>query len=302
LIELKDVPRMLSQTQRFINSIRGLKLSQVPTTVGQFISDLKKGPDYIASHYLNLQFGWVPFIQDLVFTSQMKAKLDKKLTWLKKKNGKSVKRSVVLDKSEFSEGIPRTTAPESAWMPVLHDSLYSVRNGGSYSNPVLKSYRHKIWFEAKYTMLIPELLGKPWKDGYNSLAHDLLGLSLDPAILYKVYPWSWLLDWFTSVGDVVQNVTRRARHHIVAEYGYVMCSEDFTYAAPAHMIVMSGTFSSLSRLNGTAPEKVLDGVSKTVYAFRQREVANPYGFGITFASLSGYQWSILAALGLTRLR
>ncbi len=297
LIELKDLPRMLTQTKAFFRSIQGLKLSKVPKTVGEFLADLQKGPKYIGEHYLNLQFGWVPFLQDLLFITQMKDKVHKKMAWLTRKNGKGVRREVELDKGGFSENIPRNVSSTVTVFPTLSSFLYAPGMGLPMNYPILKTYDHRIWFAAKYKFWIPELAPNQYlKRDHLRLEAELVGLALDPTILYKVTPWSWLLDWFTSTGSVVQNIYLRAKYHVVAEYAYVMCRENFTYQAPGYIGVHTGTYAG----GWKDPDRFWTGVSSTIYEFRTREVANPYGFGLTYASLSAYQWSILAALGLTR--
>jgi len=301
LVELKDLPHMLTQTRDFLKGIRNIPLTRVPKTVGDFIHDLNNGAVHAGGDYLNLQFGWVPFIQDLVFLSQMKAKLRKKMVWLTNKNGKAVRRKIELDKAEFSENIDRFISEPGSMTPTLPTMLYDSNVVTSYSMPVRRDVYSRIWFSAKYRFYIPELANDPLLLGdHRLLEGELLGLALDPTILYKVTAWSWLLDWFTSVGAVIQNIYLRAKYHVVAEYAYVMCDESHTYSAPGRCTVHTGKASLSSGGNWSGVSRTLSGITTTKYTFHQREVANPYGFGITFASLSAYQWSILAALGLSR--
>jgi hypothetical protein len=299
LIELRDLPRMLLQTWKFLKTIQAMPLTRIPKTIGEFLSDVRNGTLQSSGHYLNLQFGWVPFIQDLVFITKMKAKLRKKMAWLKKQNGKSTKSVVILDKSDTTVDVPRSSDSVRNLLPPLDTYLYVGYSLGPFSNPIQKRSKRKIWYEAKYRFWIPEITGKQvdsWS--YIQLEAELLGLSLDPSILYKVYPWSWLLDWFTSVGTVVQNITMRSRHQVVAEYAYVMCSEDYTYYAPSVATVHTGNSISIGS-SWSGPDLTLSALTSVEYQFRTRRVANPYGFGIIDSSLSAYQWSILAALGLS---
>jgi hypothetical protein len=106
------------------------------------------------------------------------------------------------------------------------------------------------------------------------------------------------LDWFVNVGDVLQNVRLRADNHVVCEYAYIMCRETYDYSAPGYIDVHRGTYVSPGVFSGGKMR--LSGQTTTKYTFLQREAANPFGFGVTYASLSAYQLSILAALGLSR--
>jgi len=304
LIELKDFHGMISHTKTVVSDLakRGFSFSATRRTFGDFVSDLKKGPKYIADNYLNLSFGWLPFMQDFAAMLNYRENLLKKLAWLKSHNGKSVRRRITLDSGGFSENIARTLNNISSMAPVLSDlNLYAAGNG-TMSLPIKKSYDNKIWYVAKYRYYIPELAdGKAINlRDHRRLAANLYGIAFDPSIIYKVIPWTWLLDWFGNIGTVLQNIYFRARYHVVAEYAYVMSSEKYIYEAPGYIRVHSGTRTGTSPAVWSGPDMSLSCLTTTGYIFKAREVANPYGFGITYKSLSAYQWSILAALGLSR--
>jgi hypothetical protein len=306
IAELKDFPQMISHTAKALSGLRGRAFTRTTKNFQQFISDLKRGPKYIADNYLNVQFGWVPFVQDLNAAINYRENLMKKLRWLRRKNGKSIYRRVTLDSGGFSENIARNLAPLSTCSPVFVSSLYSGDNSTSKPFPILKTYSRKIWYVARYRLHIPELSGvAPLLRDHTRLKAQLYGLDLDPSIIYKVMPWTWLYDWFVSVGAILQNIYMNAKMQVVAQYAYVMASEAYQYDAPGRVSVNRGKYpvvisSSPLILGWSLPPLTFSGVSKTRWEFKQREVANPYGFGITFASLSAYQWSILAALGLSR--
>ncbi len=302
LLELKDLPGMVSQTKRGFQVLikNHFSLTSGIKTVRDFLKRVKSLPKNTGEAYLYGAFGLAPMLQDLLFLCKMQEKLDKKVTWLRRHNGKSVRRKIELDKGGFSEDIPRNVSPIVTVGPSQSTDLYAGGQGGAQPFPILKTYQRRIWFAAKYRYYIPELAKDPRSNSpiSGSLTAFLLGLSPDPSIIYKVMPWSWLLDWFVPVGSALSNVYNMSRYHVVNEYAYVMCSEDYTYQAPGHIVMHSGKLSPL--FQWVDPDWTFSGVSRTEYQFRQREVANPFGFGVTFASLSAYQWSILAALGLSR--
>lgn len=296
--ELKDFPRMVSQTMNGIRALasRGTTFSGV-TSIREFLKRLSSIPKRTGDSYLFGAFGLFPMYQDLLFLLKMKEKLDKKIDWLRRHNGKRYRRRVTLNEDGFSENIARTIAPSSSMYPALSSWLYGPGMNVNKSIPVLKTYQRRIWFVAEYRYFIPELVGDPRVKGPSRfLISDLLGISPDPSLVYKLTPWSWLLDWFTSVGAVLSNVYLRAKYQVIARYAYVMCRETFTYASPGYCDFQHGTYA------GGWPSGVVhhSGESRTVYEFRKREEASPYGFGLTYSSFSAYQWSILVALGLSR--
>jgi len=297
--ELKDLPGMVSQTMKGLKALasRSGPWTGVKTVREFFISAGRKARNS-GDAYLYGAFGVLPMLQDLLFLYKMREKLNKKLRWLHSHNGKSIRKSFELDSGGFSENIARSIAPSSQFTPVLASQLYPSGQNVAVNNPALKSYDRRIWFSSKWRFYIPEIVPSMF-EGFPSdgLSLDLLGLSADPSILYKLIPWSWLLDWFTSVGAAVSNIYTRIKAQVVAEYAYVMCKEHYSYTSPGNLSVRQGTSTGGP---WSLPDRKLSGASQTIYDFRQREVANPYGFGITYGSLSNYQWSILAALGLSR--
>jgi len=294
--ELKDLPRMVNQTMAGFRALKSLPSKLGGLTIGGALKGAPGGARSAGDAYLYGAFGIKPMLQDLLFLLGMAQKLEAKLAWLKRKQRSSVRAEIELSSSEYSENLPRTISPAGSMDPSMNSAYYAPGQTVNESMPILKSYRSRIWFSAKYELLIPELLPKAFGRLPKWLLYgDLLGLSADPSILYKLIPWSWLLDWFVSLGALLANIYMRARHHWVARYAYVMCEEHFDYAVPGHLTVRTGNVA-------VAPigTKKFSGVSHTLYDFKQREVANPYGFGVTFNGISPYQWSILVALGLSR--
>jgi hypothetical protein len=299
--ELKDLPGMVSQTKQGFRLLmkHHFSLTSGVKTVRDFLKRAKSLPKGTGDAYLYGAFGLYPMLQDLLFLLQMQQKLDKKIDWLRRHNGKAVRRKITLNEDGFSEDIPRNVSPFVTVGPTLSTDLYAPGQGSSQAFPILKTYQRRIWFAAKYRYYIPELAKDPRiNPPSGDLKRFLLGLSPDPSIIYKLMPWSWLIDWFVPVGSSLSNVYNMAKYGVIAQYAYVMCSESFTYQAPGKIILHSGKLSP--SFTWVSPDWTFSGVSRTEYEFRQREVANPFGFGVTYASLSAYQWSILAALGLSR--
>jgi hypothetical protein len=303
ILELKDLHSMVTHTAQAFSDLakRGFSFSATRRSFGDFLNDVKKGPSYMAEHYLNTTFGWIPFAQDLAAAFNYRDKLLKKLRWLRRHNQRSVRRKITLDAGGFSEAIPSTaTSPVALMGPNTGNSLLYASGNSPVPIDQTKAYDSKIWYSAKYRFHIPELdHGSLFLDKHRRLSFSLYGIDFDPSIIYKVIPWTWLADWFWDVGAVLQNIYFRARYQVVAEYAYVMCSEKYTYIRNSSINMHSGDRNVNTGVYA-GPDIKLFASAKTQYIFRRREVANPYGFGITFGSLSAYQWSILVALGLSR--
>jgi hypothetical protein len=298
--ELKDLPGMVSQTRRGIVALsHGGKAFAPVKTIGDFLKRARSLPKHSGDTFLYGAFGVAPMLQDLLFLLRMQEKLDKKLRWLRNKNKTSIRRKIELNSESYSEDIARSIAPSSSCFPTLPQPCYAAGQNTSVSQPIRKSYTSRIWFSAKWRIHIPEFAlkerpGGPFQD---PLSRSLLGLEPNLSTVYKLIPWSWLFNWFTSAGDILDNSSHYAKWGVVAEYAYVMGSETLTYSCPGQVVLHSGVSSGFTWID---PDWSFKGVSSTTYQFRQRKVANPFGFGITYSSLSAFQWSILAALGLSR--
>jgi hypothetical protein len=122
-------------------------------------------------------------------------------------------------------------------------------------------------------------------------ARKLLGLSLTPDVLWELTPWSWALDWFSNMGNVIQNVTNFATQGSILRYGYVMETTTITDTYTLRGLT--------KRVSGSVPVSIEPTISFTTEV-KQRRKANPFGFGLTWEGLSPFQLSIAAALGLSR--
>jgi hypothetical protein len=116
----------------------------------------------------------------------------------------------------------------------------------------------------------------------------LYGLELTPEVLWNLAPWSWLVDWVANVGPVVHNLSAFQQDGLVIRYGYVMETTTRTYRR-----------TNTVRPQSFAPIPFV--YDDSFIGTRKRRVqATPYGFGLTLDAFTNRQWSILAALGMTR--
>jgi len=166
-----------------------------------------------------------------------------------------------------------------------------------YSNPNStpgKVYRvrkttQRRWFSGAFTYHLgmdPYSLNR--MEGMQQDANHLLGLDITPETLYNLAPWSWAVDWVSSLGDVVSNLTDHIQYGLVMPYGYLMehtiVSDTYYWSGPTNLKVSTIVPSPITLVTET----------------KLRRKANPYGFGLTWNSLSTKQQAILAALGITK--
>jgi len=128
-------------------------------------------------------------------------------------------------------------------------------------------------------------------DAFVEKANHLLGLELTPAVLWELAPWSWLIDWKLHIGRLLAVHQEFSTNSLVLRYGYLMVETTWE-----NILSMSSYDLNLNGSWTPTPSITANYVTQRKERFR----ATPYGFGIDTASFSDMQWSILAALGMTR--
>jgi hypothetical protein len=275
LVELRNIPTVPKLLLRGLGSWKTL-----PAELRQRHYGYKQ----LGGDYLNAQFGWVPFLRDLAGLASVQSYVARRLAQLKRDNGQAVRR----EGNVWSDN--DVTVTESSvyhpTYPYVHP-FYHTQAGNTHGRRILtKSTQQRTWFCAKFRYYIPDI---DTDQGRMRATARLLGIVPSPDLLWEVLPWSWLIDWFANVGDVMSNLSENAAENLVAEYAYVMSEWKLTQTVNESINILSS--------NGVTP---ISCESETVQHVKRRSSASPYGFGLNPASLSGKQGLILSALGISR--
>jgi hypothetical protein len=242
----------------------------------------------LGSEYLNVEFGWKPFISDLrKFLFSVKES-DKILNQVKRDSGKVVRR-----KYRFPEVRIRSFEYSGTYYQEFEDhwsgAFWALNPGGAQSG-----YREAVrnyWFSGAYRYYLAPGDSRWGKiERYVALADKLLGVRITPEVLWELAPWSWLVDWVSNVGDVISNLSTFANDGTVLKYGYVMGDVSITdyHASSSGVRWANGTYSG--------PAQFSRGIRA-----KMRQRATPYGFGLDpSVDFTARQWAIIAALGLTK--
>jgi hypothetical protein len=240
----------------------------------------------LGSEYLNKEFGWDPMLADISKFANALLHAHTVLTQYERDAGKLVRR-------HYRFPTTRSSVETVAFTGVRASGPNSSLLGTTAPGNVIRTREtvQERWFSGAFTYYLPT--------GYDSRvalaklarqAQYLLGANLSPDVLWELTPWSWAVDWFANAGDVIHNISRFASGGLVMPYGYMM---EHTIITDTYRFVGNTGFSSpFDKL----PPTVL--VTET----KKRVKANPFGFGVSWNSLSGFQYSILAALGLSKGR
>jgi len=251
----------------------------------------KKSPSSAGGDYLNVEFGWAPLISDVRKLAQAVLNTSRILAQYKRDSGKVVRRRfqfpISVTESTWTAdgsttdhlfvGVPRGMTPldVEGMRPTVH---------------TLK--KERVWFSGAYSYYVDpgdSVLGKLAE--YEQLANKLLGTRLTPAVLWELAPWSWLADWQSTIGVGLSNASTFQSDGLVMRYGYLMRETRI------HRTVTQKRVNWWNNQVTFQPGTT----SSTLHEVRkERYRATPYGFGLDLSLLSGRQWAILAALGMTK--
>lgn len=253
--ELKDLPKMIKQAGDAIRWLRSGKRGATPTATG------------LANANLAYQFGWAPLLSDLWKLLTFQEAYEKKKAELEKLySSAGLRRSVTLD--EQTIGVGGTTY-------FLHtNGLTLIGNGSGEA-------KYKAWGSVRWkpTKVPPGTRHPSDLDVFRAA----LGLDITLATVWEAIPWSWLIDWFTNVGDFLS----ANRNTIPATHSRICIME---------MKTLSCTYST---------KTITDGFSWGGASTGSTSKSRTPRTGIIYPSvslpfLSGSQLSILGSLLIAR--
>lgn len=251
------------------------------------LSDIRK----YGSEYLNLQYAWAPLIADIRAVVESLSNASAVVRQLQRDNGRNVRRHVRLpQRREVTETVflrpPASQGPYHGYN--LSREQYFTGSGPFEIRQNTVTTRD-IWFSGAFTYAIPtdkSVLSRI--ERYSAMADVLLGTRVTPELLWELAPWSWLVDWKIAIGSAISAATRVSNDNLVLRYGYLMCHQKVVrqYHVPPLDL----------KVGGRTPPVTLNLVTES----KERRRSTPYGFGLKMESLTPFQWSILAALGMTK--
>lgn len=267
--------------------------------VAQFVGELREGlPKAVGlntlkhrasitrsagSEYLNIEFGWKPLISDLRKMYEANKKADVLLENLEAMSGKLVRRRYDRDPavSSSTSTIESTQAYPTPTGPTGGSGIYGVP--GIRTKTTTTSSRK--WFSGAFTYHV-DLSNSGWSREYQRLKY-IYGMDVSPELLWNLTPWTWLAGWEFNTGDLVHNLSRFSQDGLVMAWGYVM---EESIASTTYTL-SGGRFYNGETTDCTQTFKTIR---------RSRSHATPFGFGLNPNGFTERQWSILAALGMTR--
>jgi len=241
----------------------------------------------IGDQYLNYEFGWKPFVNDIRSIANAVIHSHAVLRQFERDSGKLVRR-----RYEFppTEKVVSTVFSNGA-SPWLSPSSITLTDGSLPKGQVIRVDKttQRQWFSGAFSYYIPSGTTARGSMARSVIgAKKTLGISLTPDSIWNLTPWSWAVDWFSNAGDVLKNLDAWILDNQVLWYGYMMehtiVERTYTFVGP------TGYQSKHIR-----PDDII-----LVSEAKIRRKATPFGFGFNWDGLSSFQKTIIAALGLSR--
>lgn len=270
--ELKDIPKL-----PIVGLYRAIKAG------GRRKDLFRRSARHVGGEYLNYEFGWRPLVQDLIDFHKATRDASKIIAQFERDSGRVVRRRRLIHHAQSSSSTAPTTSigsgPSTAFLKLAGSEFIRTRTDET-----------NIWFSGAYTYYLV-----PGKDFVSSVRRDeqllnkLYGTRFSVDTLWELTPWSWALDWVSSIGSVAANLAAFSNDGLIMRYGYIMFNRTITTTAQLSCTV----YNTTDRLTTRAT---------CIQELKMRRRATPFGFGLTLGALSTRQLAILSALKLSRTR
>lgn len=189
MAELKDLPRMLKNLwDAAIHTVNVTRHSR-NLSIGGMRNTAKRYGRNGGSAYLEWEFGWAPLVSDLQKLLDFQSHVEKKLNMLRRMQDRGSYGGMATVYEDVAE-TPRGNNYVS--------SLYQEVNRMDYCFETTRRW----WVTTKWTPSVA--LPPRGSEAEQTLARRLaFGQDFSPALLWELMPWSWLIDWFSNVGDLM---------------------------------------------------------------------------------------------------
>lgn len=234
----------------------------------------------VSGEYLNYQFGIAPTMGDFQDLRDAIENRDAIIRQYQRDAKKIIRRKFDW---EPSTSVEKTTEQTPAF-PMGESGLNTYQNPGGLLMTTTTTTQ-RSWFSGAFKYSIPQ-------GSFPSTLAELdrlYGVKPGLSTAYELVPFSWLVDYFTPIGSLLDNIDSFLMDGLVLPYGYLMTTteveKEYSWVGP------------ICDASGTLTPTALFGRIKNVR--KQRIPATPFGFGLLPGDLSPKQLSILAALGMS---
>jgi len=267
-----------------LNSL--LELREWPSTTKPKILKYRNTKAW-ADYHLAIQFGWLPLLSDVQNFVQNFIERNKQADQLIRDEDRPVRRRFELGSKSHPNSNPsvRGQSYGAVQSGMVTDAFAGVP---TYEDSC--EWGNKLWFSGRFRYHLPgELRDLDWR---RALIMKIVFGTPSPSVVYNAIPWTWLIDYFSNVGDIISNMDNGLASTLTADYAFVMQTKYIRYTRKAYGYV--------KRHGGGNQD--FQCSTQIVKETKERTIVNPFGPSFNdFGSLSDQQVGILGALGLSNL-
>jgi len=279
------------ETRVLLDDVGSRSTIMVPNLFSSYNAWLKSRKSFVratAGTYLELTFGWEPFIRDIIKLAEAVIHSVDIIQQMQHDNGRSVRRRFYFpDLDAATQTTRNTNVTFGSGGAVYNSILGNVFSGYSGATRSTKSSQ-KIWFSGSFTYYLKAGNGLNERlERYRQYAQKILGVELTPDVIWNLAPWTWLVDWNVDVSSALQAASLQTNDGLVINYGYLM--RQTSMSVKDRIVATHRASPGISTLHS----------DQFLFA-KERFRSTPFGFGKNPNTFSEEQWAILAALGFTK--
>jgi hypothetical protein len=239
---------------------------------------LKEFSKVASDLWLQYSFNVAPIYRDLVLVSQAVRDVKKKLNWLRNNEGRILTGRYRRFLNDSYADIDMSTSGFS-----LPTNFVSSTAGAK----CLVTYTTRVYHATMKYRFITDLIGR----GDTTRAFlDMVGLNLNPAHLWNVTPWTFVLDWFWNVSSWLDQFKK-------TEVDILLLPMQFCDSI--HVIRQTFAYVKEQNIDMSAFNVFEDAYERQVIDILGVQRAAPLKWG---GGLNLLRSSLLAAIGITRLQ
>lgn len=200
IAELKDTHLLIQQ----LKSCSKILLGLMENGFGDhLLSNMDK---IFADQHLGYQFGWKSYLQSIMGFLTLPSKCAKRMNYLIERNNRTI-----TGRSKRTFHLDPLLSSTPTWEYFTTDAV------------TLDSESDKLEFDVEIRLAVNQTVRFPTcsvPSLRDSNFRDLMGLNPTVSDLYNLIPWSWLVDWFSDIGDYIHVMDSINRDRSLINYGF----------------------------------------------------------------------------------
>lgn len=291
VVELKDLPRGILQLQKTITDFRALT-AHLDKSALQYVTDLRATAKNVPKEWLSFNFGWKQIYRDAVELLLSPERITRDINRLIERNGKPT-----------THRLRQRYAVDSVTTPSFSYPTYSGEQNVTLASNRVRQIELRMMVNATFDfppLAVPQLRDDLWK--------RKLGLRPSFTDLYNLIPWTWLVDWFTGLGQYIEAIDSINTDRSTFNYGFLTGTLTSVLTTVRTSRTRSTTTITFQPNPGTVYESFTGYVHSSVLESKltiRKDISSAYGAKALLVgnTLTPYQTSILGALlsGRTKL-